>query len=850
MKWSHVADELEKYALVASSLLDDGQRATIVELADRVRSGKRAALLADEVGMGKTRIAAALIEAVRRAGGRSAIVLPAGLGVQWQKEIRLFNPDDKTLLPLRSYDSFISGYLHVGDSEGDVRRQRSHSEWLTSRRQQRELPENAWDNEQIVMISHTFAAMQFPARNDGPAGGWRRELLPNVARLVAGRRRNILRDNFYANEMGHVHATRRAALAIAKNIESHELTHDLSGDQRWLPADEYKRKILPLIGYGLGQFDLVVVDEAHKARGSNSSLSNILGPITWESNDPFRLGMTATPVELDASQWIDTLGRLSGRDDKHDVTALGELAEWISGYVGSVQRIQQEELDEGLTIEFESAAEEFRKALKPFVLRRDKRDDPEFRAFQDKYGDYRNVKDIAVTPESEGFTIDWLRRFCAAEALSLLPQNDQRVKRARLSVAQGYGFGLSSDEETEIASVPEATGEAPHEIWLDAFSKGSADIYDHPAILAAVALIESYAEQGKKVLVFGRFIAPMNALTRLLDAREMLRRLRDGKRWPGKSVRKENILAVLAAARDHTLNVPPGGITAIDHLLETQYSEWANARRTDLARLHREIEELAQHDGSAELLVRFLRHDGEVELRGDIGSLLEALEERRQATDGSWTGEELLVLFKTLVAELSGDEDDENPDDLSSRLAVHLADYSGREGNFARMMSGDTSPQTRRLLQAAFNRPASWPMVLLAQSRVGREGLNLHEACRTIVLLHAEWNPGVVEQQIGRVDRKNSLWLKDFKQWQPSAGDEGPPRILVHPIVVKGTYDDHQWQILKARWSELRAQLHGDVLPQLTSQTPYTPEKQAFANRISIATPSFAPPKLSKHSKE
>jgi SNF2 family DNA or RNA helicase len=48
--------------------------------------------------------------------------------------------------------------------------------------------------------------------------------------------------------------------------------------------------------------------------------------------------------------------------------------------------------------------------------------------------------------------------------------------------------------------------------------------------------------------------------------------------------------------------------------------------------------------------------------------------------------------------------------------------------------------------------------VLVAQSVVGREGLNLHRACRTVILLHPEWNPGVVEQQIGRVDRLSSYW--------------------------------------------------------------------------------------------
>lgn len=844
LDWSKVAETLESYADEASDLLDEGQRATLAELARRIRAGQRAALLADEVGMGKTRIAVALIEAVRRAGGRSAIVLPAGLGKQWQDELRRFNPDDHTLLPLRSYEGFISGFVEENDAEGSERRKRSHRERLQDRRQQRELPTRGWAAEPILMISHSFAAMRFPSRGEGPAGGWRRELLPNVARLVAGRRRNFMRDSFYRGEVGHVHASRRAASGIAATILKHDLPHDLTGDQRWLSSDEYRQKILPLIGYGLGQFDLVVVDEAHKARGTDSSLSRILGPVSWEGPDPFRLGMTATPVELDSQQWIDTLGRINGRDDGEDIEALGELLDWIGGYVDKVQRLQIEELDDLLTSGFEAAAARFRDGLRPYVLRRDKRHDPEFRAFHDCHGDYRKICDLAISPETEGFTRDWLRRFCAAEALSLLPQDDPRVKRARLSVAQGYGFGMTTDDEAEKPADPDEA-QGPHSVWLDAFTREPADLYSHPAILAASRLIEDYAAKGEKVLVFGRFIKPMQALTRLLDAREMLRRVRDNDHWPARSVHQDTdtVTATKAAARDLDLKAPKGGIPEINRILAERYREWSNTRKAELTRLHREIEALAQEDGIAALLVDYLQ-PGEGELHGDIAALLEALDTHRPDPTTPWTGDEMLTLFRVLLSELAGEDEDESTETLQSRLTVYLADYSGREGNFARMMSGSTMPQTRRLLQAAFNRPASWPMVLLAQSRVGREGLNLHEACRTVVLLHAEWNPGIVEQQIGRVDRKNSRWLKDLRAWQDDGTTGEPPRIRIHPVVVSGTYDDYNWQVLKVRWLELRAQLHGDVLPHPAGRPAPSPEKQALIDRIHRATPNFAPPGL------
>ena len=237
----------------------------------------------------------------------------------------------------------------------------------------------------------------------------------------------------------------------------------------------------------------------------------------------------------------------------------------------------------------------------------------------------------------------------------------------------------------------------------------------------------------------------------------------------------------------------------------------------------------------------FLRQDDDgEELQGHIGALLEALGDRRERADAPWTTPETLELFRGLLENLSTDEEQQDDYTRLSRLNVYLQDFSGREGNFARMMSGTTKPQTRRLLQSAFNRASSWPIVLLAQSRVGREGLNLHEACRTVVILHAEWNPGIVEQQIGRVDRKGSCWLHDLKSWQESPEGE-PPRIRIHPVVVSGTYDDHNWQVLKARWMELRAQLHGEVLPMDAKDFAIWPEIEELRQRIAVATPNFVP---------
>jgi hypothetical protein len=154
-------------------------------------------------------------------------------------------------------------------------------------------------------------------------------------------------------------------------------------------------------------------------------------------------------------------------------------------------------------------------------------------------------------------------------------------------------------------------------------------------------------------------------------------------------------------------------------------------------------------------------------------------------------------------------------------------------------MNGDTQPRTRRLLQLAFNRENSAPRVLVAQSMVGREGLNLHKACKTVVLLHPEWNPGVVEQQIGRVDRIGGLWQKTLdKAIDSGVVPEELPRIAVRPVVFKGTYDEWNWTVLRERWDDLRAQLQGVVIsPRMAQQAAIAPE---IVDEINRAAPRFA----------
>lgn len=64
------------------------------------------------------------------------------------------------------------------------------------------------------------------------------------------------------------------------------------------------------VGLSFGMFDLVIIDEAHKGRQIDSRLSAMLNQILLCAPDVRKIGLTATPVELDAEQWWNTLKRI------------------------------------------------------------------------------------------------------------------------------------------------------------------------------------------------------------------------------------------------------------------------------------------------------------------------------------------------------------------------------------------------------------------------------------------------------------------------------------------------------------------------------------------------------------
>lgn len=871
--WEAVGRNLQEIAAGHAIELNAGQRASLVAIAERLPGN--GVLIADEVGLGKTRIAAAVARGVIDAGGRVAIIVPPVLGYQWREELQRKAHIENTPLIIRSLDAYLDAWKQGAGAD------------------------EPWGDHPALLISHAFCNWSIKSNTKT---NWKWALLPATLALARARSAGSgrLPRGYWAG--GKMDDDRIAAAAqwIFRNADKALLDALASKPElnRWGsesplfdPGNYLKRTVFrsaleQVVGLGLGRFDLVIIDEAHKSRGEESNLNRLLDFVVQPGTDARRLAMTATPIELDAKQWTSTLQRLG--------TDLPDAPRVIDAYAAAVEQVRASPTDPETRAAFGRAAQSFKNTFGAVLVRRDKRDDPWVRRFAELSGEshhaYRRERAIAI--DAASLPPAWRQAVCAAEALSFATRgsDDAVAKRLRLTLGNGHGIAalmdqLLQDAEEDKAQA-EADGAGPVEAadpviaaprnkreqradwWkqrmADAFREGAtpssdAALYEHPAISAAVEAIEATCgpAANEKVLVFGRFTRPMRSLVRLLNARALLRSLDSGVLWPQEKLADTERAAVLAALRQSGRR---DSLDDIDSRLKTQYAALEQQRETFRTHL---VASIAQGFGSIEVGHRIrsiyeafaerVEHEAGRETprhAGVLALVARAIQDLMGHGDAAVDAGRIAAAFVELVDAASDQEDRSDAEGqggqaqavqrweaLEERLR---GEFNLAEGAFARLMHGDTRPHTRRMLQLAFNREHSHPKVLVVQSVVGREGLNLHTACRTVVLLHPEWNPGVVEQQIGRVDRIGSLWQSKFQAWEkadPDLAGDGPPRIEIRPVVFKGSYDEENWRVLRERWEELRAQLHGVVINEHASDELM----RQLAREINALAPDFSP---------
>lgn len=842
----------------AEQHLDDGQRASLTWMAERLP--KSGLVLADEVGIGKTRIACAVVRAVLDAGGRAAVVVPHGLMHQWQNEARIM-----TLPQAKQFSSMRDFVLETRDKPWqDFAPSPESPEWL--------------------LVSHGFRVPQ--VRQGNRPAEWR-VALPEYA-IAALERPEVCRDRrthsgklledshettrrIAEDAVSTLSGSQRASLRtrlkklppFRRGGDNTGLIEVLKGDGRLLVEE--------LLGLWLGEFDLMVIDEAHKSRGevvaddtandvvASKVLVRLVDVLLKQPEHGRRLCLTATPMELDLSQWLDLLGRArSGLDrdqGRQVVRALHDAASRASIAPDEGSRLN----------DLCAAAKDFSKTLAPYVTRRRRDEDPliqrfrEAAAVEDRPHPHRCVHRVQIGWTETGLqNSPWLDVLFAAECMNQSARGltlqdtanwPSAVRDAYTKLSAGH-VGIDLAETSKPLSVPEP-GEvddytrgkiARTAYWYRRLRDGRKRVLEgllpvngveldpdaeHPRVLAAVKEIESWTLMREKVLVFGVFLRPLRLLRDVLNVRHALRAA-DARRPIAHAVHADTALLGIALRQleglrsEGALSGPlaTGNGAEVRRSLIESHKAYERLRE----RVRRRAKKAVIPWRTDPLLLGGAPVDRELE-----GALLDHLVSfvlddflamtsgSDEVTDGRFEGlttEFVEERLRPLLGELGGEDVYEEQAVLRQEsLRALLEDDDGRQSFHARLLQGTTRWETRRYLQAAFNRPRASPWVLIAQSQVGREGLNLHESCRVVVQFHAEWNPAVLEQQIGRVDRKGSLWEKLAREWIEKGGRGKPPLIEVRQLIFEGTYDAFQWDRVTRRQHAFDASLFGSLLP-------------------------------------
>src|SRR4029077_590752 len=92
-------------------------------------------------------------------------------------------------------------------------------------------------------------------------------------------------------------------------------------------------------------------------------------------------------------------------------------------------------------------------------------------------------------------------------------------------------------------------------------------------------------------------------------------------------------------------------------------------------------------------------------------------------------------------------------------------------------------------------------------TQVGQEGIDLHRECRHVIHHDLWWNPGVVEQRTGRLDRIGS------KVERERSANEGPKAATLDVAVpyLAATYDERVFEEVHRRAELFEVTMGGDV---------------------------------------
>lgn len=334
-----------------------------------------------------------------------------------------------------------------------------------------------------------------------------------------------------------------------------------------------------------------------------------------------------------------------------------------------------------------------------------------------------------------------------------------------------FPYGLELDHDNEGTSYDEVKG-------LD--SRGVHTVYSPVPNRADVRAVEELAQALLERRERGRRSGAISVFDTYAHAPSF---------WlgpdPGKALAGEQTIRgvrTLATLHSQLLLLTRAGaqLDWKERLLMFQALRHAVLRDSILVRLLPERAEVDKH-GWAEVLVRALYEP----MRGQQETMADRLgvfAEDMQAASGKITGES------------------------SMRRSLYEGTRLRGEGQVV-LVDGSTDSNRRERVFAGFNSPLL-PEVLIC-TQVGQEGIDLHRHCRRVVHYDLAWNPAVVEQRTGRVDRIGSKTFRERSLIDLLTSSAG--HLSVGVPYLAGTYDERMYEELRIRSQIFEVLTGGDV---------------------------------------
>lgn len=383
----------------------------------------------------------------------------------------------------------------------------------------------------------------------------------------------------------------------------------------------------------------------------------------------------------------------------------------------------------------------------------------------------------------------------AARAQALVAMLGLREHReARAMFANGLASSFEAYTRTRNAAslageiddleLPELQPLPDEVAWyLDRISQALPDdddeaLVQHPKIRATVHRAVELWRNREKVLVFCFYVATGRALRRHI----------------AKAIERE--IVTMAAKK---LNLAVGDVTAVhaelDRFRERLFATDSPSRRYATQELRDSLRDSLEGEDlerGVELCLRFLRTYSFLVRYLDLARPpLEALRDAFEAQDAS--GRTFRQVVNDFGRFMAGREDEERALFLTALTEIDVGDIGVRddEGERERLIAnvrlanGSVARPARERLMIAFNTPF-YPEVLIASS-VMAEGVDLHLMCRNVIHHDLNWNPSVIEQRTGRLDRIGSK------------GERSGLPVKVYLPFIEGAQDEKQFRVMRDR---------------------------------------------------